>query len=95
MGGRVLPAVVAGLEGEDHHFVGPAAAAAAPVETPKAPPFKAVVRTLAPKPSFWLLAFGAASSSVCGYGVAAWLPSAIEGGDGNREFFIHARRAAA
>ncbi|GAA0774110.1 MFS transporter [Brevundimonas olei] len=53
----------------------PAAAAAAPVETPKAPPFKAVVRTLAPKPSFWLLAFGAASSSVCGYGVAAWLPS--------------------
>ncbi|HAD83629.1 MAG TPA: MFS transporter [Brevundimonas sp.] len=53
----------------------PDAAAAAPVETPKAPPFKAVVRTLAPKPSFWLLAFGAASSSVCGYGVAAWLPS--------------------
>jgi MFS family permease len=53
----------------------PAAAAVAPVETPKAPPFKAVVRTLAPKPSFWLLAFGAASSSVCGYGVAAWLPS--------------------
>ena len=41
----------------------------------KAPPFKEVVRTLAPKPSFWLLAFGAASSSVCGYGVAAWLPS--------------------
>lgn len=30
VGGRVLPAVVAGLEGEDHHFVGPAAAAAAP-----------------------------------------------------------------
>lgn len=27
-----------------------------------------------PKPSFWLLAFGAASSSVCGYGVAGWLP---------------------
>lgn len=26
------------------------------------------------KPSFWLLAFGAASSSVCGYGVAGWLP---------------------
>lgn len=28
-----------------------------------------------PKPSFWLLALGAASSSVCGYGVAGWLPS--------------------
>jgi MFS family permease len=41
----------------------------------KAPPFMTVVRTLAPKPSFWLLSFGAASSSVCGYGVAAWLPS--------------------
>ncbi len=41
----------------------------------KAPPFGEVIRTLAPKPSFWLLAFGAASSSVCGYGVAAWLPS--------------------
>ncbi len=27
-----------------------------------------------PKKSFWLLAFGAASSSVCGYGVAGWLP---------------------
>lgn len=52
-----------------------AAPSAAPAETPKAPPFKEVVRTLAPKPSFWLLAFGAASSSVCGYGVAAWLPS--------------------
>ena len=26
------------------------------------------------KPSFWLLALGAASSSICGYGVAGWLP---------------------
>ena len=37
-----------------------------------------VARTTAsfviPKPSFWLLALGAASSSVCGYGVAGWLP---------------------
>ena len=47
---------------------------AAPV-VQKAPAFGEVIRTLAPKPSFWLLAFGAASSSVCGYGVAAWLPS--------------------
>ncbi|GAD60534.1 MFS transporter [Brevundimonas sp. BAL450] len=27
-----------------------------------------------PKKSFWLLALGAASSSVCGYGIAGWLP---------------------
>jgi len=26
--------------------------------------------------------------------VLAWLDSPIQGGDGNREFFIHARRAA-
>ncbi|WP_333573791.1 spinster family MFS transporter [Sphingomonas sp.] len=32
---------------------------------------------LAAKPSFWLLAFGAAAGSMCGYGVAFWLPSLI------------------
>lgn len=55
----------------------PASVAPAPVAplVHKAPPFGDVLKTLAPKPSFWLLAFGAASSSVCGYGVAAWLPS--------------------
>ena len=58
----------------------PAAEAAAPAEvaTPakvKAPSFGKVCGTLLPKPSFWLLALGAASSSVCGYGVAGWLPS--------------------
>lgn len=37
--------------------------------------FAEVARTLVPKPSFWLLALGAASSSVCGYGVAFWLPT--------------------
>lgn len=40
-----------------------------------APSFMAVVRTVLPKPTFWLLAVGAACSSVCGYGVAFWLPS--------------------
>jgi len=39
------------------------------------PRFLDVVRTLLPKPGFWLLALGAASSSICGYGVAFWLPS--------------------
>ena len=46
-----------------------------PEARPKAPPFSAVLKTVLPKPSFWLLAFGAASSSVCGYGVAFWLPT--------------------
>jgi MFS family permease len=32
-------------------------------------------RMLAAKPSFWLLAFGAASASMLGYGMAFWLPS--------------------
>lgn len=30
---------------------------------------------LARKPAFWLLSFGAASGSVCGYGFGFWLPS--------------------
>ncbi|CAN5362958.1 MFS transporter [soil metagenome] len=50
-------------------------AADTPFVPVKAPPFGQVLKLLLPKPSFWLLAFGAASSSVCGYGVAAWLPS--------------------
>ncbi|WP_425997797.1 spinster family MFS transporter [Caulobacter sp. DWR1-3-2b1] len=48
---------------------------AAPLEAPKAPAFKAVLATIMPKPSFWLLSFGAACSSICGYGVAFWLPT--------------------
>jgi len=44
--------------------------------TPAAPPrFLEVFKILARKSSFWLMAFGAAMSSVCGYGVAFWLPS--------------------
>ena len=37
-----------------------------------------VFRTLAGKPSFWLLAFGAASSSMLGYGMGFWLPSLMK-----------------
>ncbi len=48
---------------------------AAMTEPPPAPPFGQVLRTLLVKPSFWLLAFGAACASVNGYGVALWLPS--------------------
>ena len=38
-------------------------------------PISHVFGILAAKPSFWLLAFGAAAGSMCGYGVAFWLPS--------------------
>ncbi|NQE63494.1 MFS transporter [Caulobacter sp. RHG1] len=48
---------------------------APPVAPEPAAPVGEVFRLLAAKPSFWLLSLGAASSSVCGYGVAAWLPS--------------------
>jgi len=48
------------------------AVAAAPVTT------SGGIRTLLAKPSFWLISLGAAASSVCGYGVAFWLPSFFE-----------------
>ncbi|PCG13880.1 spinster family MFS transporter [Sphingomonas adhaesiva] len=38
-------------------------------------PIGRVFAILAGKPAFWLLAFGAAAGSMCGYGVAFWLPS--------------------
>ena len=38
-------------------------------------PFAAVIRTVASKPSFWLLSLGAASASIMGYGLQFWLPS--------------------
>ncbi|WP_309092493.1 MFS transporter [Phenylobacterium sp.] len=36
------------------------------------------VGALLRKPTFWLISLGAAASSVCGYGVAFWLPSFFE-----------------
>lgn len=42
-------------------------------------PFAATMRLLARKPSFWLLAFGAASASTCGYGFGFWLPRHFSG----------------
>ncbi|MFN3945950.1 MAG: spinster family MFS transporter [Allosphingosinicella sp.] len=44
-------------------------------EPEPAPPFSLVAATLAKKPSFWLLSFGAASGSILGYGLIFWLPS--------------------
>jgi len=40
-------------------------------------PVGRVFAILAAKPSFWLLALGAASSSMLGYGLAFWLPSLL------------------
>ncbi|WP_203309186.1 spinster family MFS transporter [Sphingomonas beigongshangi] len=37
----------------------------------------AVFRLLAGKRSFWLMAFAAAFSSMCGYGLAFWIPSVL------------------
>jgi len=37
--------------------------------------FREVLQTLLGKKSFWLLSFGAASSSIVGYGVFSWLPT--------------------
>jgi len=40
--------------------------------------FGEVAAMLAGKPAFWLLSFGAASSSMLGYGLAFWLPSLLQ-----------------
>jgi predicted MFS family arabinose efflux permease len=47
-------------------------------EPDAAPSFGEVAGTLARKPSFWLLSFGAASGSILGYGLIFWLPSFFE-----------------
>ncbi len=41
-------------------------------------PIGLVLRTLATKPSFWLIAFGASASSIMGYGLIFWLPSFLD-----------------
>lgn len=41
-------------------------------------PFMDTLRILGRKPAFWLLAFGAASSSMLGYGIAFWIPSLLQ-----------------
>ena len=43
-----------------------------------AAPIRQVFPMLARKPVFWLMAFAAASSSLCGYGLATWTPSVLE-----------------
>jgi len=47
-----------------------------PVRVERAPPgLPDLFRTLASKPSFWLISLGGASSSMMGYGLFFWLPS--------------------
>ena len=43
-----------------------------------AAPISQVFPMLAKKPVFWLMAFAASSSSLCGYGLAVWTPSVLE-----------------
>ena len=50
---------------------------ARPVRAADAEPIGRVFAILAGKRSFWLLSFGAASSSMLGYGLAFWLPSLL------------------
>ncbi len=40
-------------------------------------PLRRVFPLLAPKPSFWLLAFASSASSLSGYGLALWTPSVL------------------
>jgi predicted MFS family arabinose efflux permease len=42
-----------------------------------APNLKTIMRTLAGKPSFWILSVGASCSSMMGYGLFFWMPSFI------------------
>jgi predicted MFS family arabinose efflux permease len=44
---------------------------------PQAAPLASVFPIIARKPAFWLLAFGASASSLCGYGLALWTPSIL------------------
>ncbi|MEH6715189.1 MFS transporter [Parasphingorhabdus flavimaris] len=61
------------------YFVRDKAKVPAPAEQTVAPySFMGTVRILARKRAFWLLAFGAASSSMLGYGIAFWLPSLLQ-----------------
>jgi MFS family permease len=45
---------------------------------PSAAPIGQVFPMLARKPVFWLMAFAASSSSLCGYGLATWTPTVLE-----------------
>ncbi|MWV27609.1 spinster family MFS transporter [Aurantiacibacter rhizosphaerae] len=55
----------------------PKVAADNPAPLPVSPTLKETAGILARKKSFWFLSFGAAMSSMLGYGIAFWLPSLL------------------
>ena len=55
----------------------PKVAADNPAPLPETPSLKETAGILARKKSFWFLSFGAAMSSMLGYGIAFWLPSLL------------------
>lgn len=55
----------------------PKVAASNPGPMPETPSLRETAALLARKRSFWFLSFGAASSSMLGYGIAFWLPSLL------------------
>ena len=55
----------------------PKVAADNPGPMPESPSLRETAALLARKKSFWFLSFGAASSSMLGYGIAFWLPSLL------------------
>jgi MFS family permease len=48
-----------------------------PASTGEAAPLTQVFPMVARKPTFWLMAFAASMSSLCGYGLAVWTPSVL------------------
>lgn len=48
-----------------------------PAPVADAAPLSAAFPILAKKPAFWLMAFAASFSSLCGYGLALWTPSVL------------------
>lgn len=48
-----------------------------PSAAAQAAPIMPVFALIARKPTFWLMAFAASSSSLCGYGLALWMPSVL------------------
>ncbi len=89
-GGSFLGAFLASSIGWRHTFLllGLAGLVLAPVvrycvrDLPSAPaaaqaPLREVFPLLARKPTFWLLAFASSLSSLCGYGLALWVPSVM------------------
>ena len=51
---------------------------ATPFSAGEASPTMAVFGRLSRQPAFWMLSFGAAAGSFCGYGIAFWVPALLQ-----------------